>query len=377
MKLITKIGITGNIGSGKSTVAKMFADYGLNYLDADKAVHDYYNKGHKVYEQVISEFGNEILDSDKNIDRKKLGNIVFSDKTRLEKLEAIAYAELRKQLEELPNNPVNIVEGALLFEKGFTSYFDKNILVYVPKSIARERAIKRGMTGNEFEKRWKFQMSPQEKRKYTDFIIDNDGNLNYTKQQVKRFIKKNVPEYFNAKKFYDKNNMAYHNWNHVLDCLNEFKGVRNLIVNPKQFEIAILYHDAIYDTHAEDNEEKSAKLAYRDSIRLGFPRGFANNVSDLILFTKHDKIPENMDGKIIVDVDLAILGADKEKFDEYEKNIREEYSWVLPREYYNKERSEILQSFLDRGHIYATDFFREKYEIQAIDNLKRSLNNLK
>ena len=192
---ITKIGITGNIGSGKSTVAKIFEDYGFNYLDADKAIHAYYKQGHQVYGQVVDQFGRSILDSNEEIDRTELGHIVFSDPEKLKQLEIITHTELRKQLNNLPDKPVNIIEGALIFEKGFQKYFDKNILVYIPKHIAKQRAMERGNTKKDFERRWKIQMDPDEKKKYADFVIHNSGSLNFTKLQVGKFIRKNVPEY--------------------------------------------------------------------------------------------------------------------------------------------------------------------------------------
>jgi predicted metal-dependent HD superfamily phosphohydrolase len=116
-------------------------------------------------------------------------------------------------------------------------------------------------------------------------------------------------------------------------------------------------------------------LARDSALGLGVAAEFAQRIADLILFTRHAIEPEGPDAEALVDVDLSILGAAPARFDEYEVQVREEYSWV-PEETFRKRRGEILEQFLARRHIYSTSAFRERYEQGARANLERSLKSL-
>ncbi|HOW37212.1 MAG TPA: nucleoside 2-deoxyribosyltransferase [Candidatus Pacearchaeota archaeon] len=175
---------------------------------------------------------------------------------------------------------------------------------------------------------------------------------------------------------YSEPHRFYHNFSHLKNCLNELDSVRLLAKNPDLIEFAIWYHDAIYDSKSEENEEKSAKLSRKTCFEAHLPRAFANGARELILATKQDHIPQGIDSKLVMDIDLSILGKEPKQFEEYERNIRKEYSWVSENQF-KQRRSEILQKFLNRDSVYLTDFFRKKYESQAQANLQRSLNNLK
>ena len=177
---------------------------------------------------------------------------------------------------------------------------------------------------------------------------------------------------------YSERNRFYHIPYHLLHCLNELDSAKPLIQNATEVEFALWFHDAIYDTKAKDNEEKAAELAYKSCKQLQLPENFANNVSKLVLATKHNFIPEDLESKFIIDIDLSIFGQEEKIFDEYERNIRKEYEWVEEKTF-KTERAKILQRFLDkehRKHIYLTDFFRKKYEEKARNNLKRSIEKL-
>jgi len=183
-----KIALTGNIGCGKSTVAKIFEELGAKVIDADEVIRSFYKKGHPVYKKVVEEFGEEILDSEGNIDRKKLADIVFGDKEKLRKLEEITHKALYEELESLyrslPEDSVVIVEASLLIEKGTYRNYDKTIVVYAPHEICKERALKKGFSEEDFERRWRNQMDIEEKVKYADYVIDNSGDLERTREQV-------------------------------------------------------------------------------------------------------------------------------------------------------------------------------------------------
>jgi len=182
-------------------------------------------------------------------------------------------------------------------------------------------------------------------------------------------------EFNRLKSRYSEPQRFYHTMTHIDSCLTELDSVRDLVQQPDLVEFAIWYHDAIYTPKAKDNEEQSAQLAYDVCLSAKVPKKFATRTRDLILTTKHDAIPKGIDARVVIDIDLSILGKSPEEFDKYEKDIKREYSWV-PEEQFRRGRSAILQMFLSRDSIYLTDFFRGKYESQARENLQKSIRAL-
>lgn len=168
---------------------------------------------------------------------------------------------------------------------------------------------------------------------------------------------------------------SYHNERHLDECLSCFADVGAEARRPAEIEMAIWFHDAIYDSRRQDNEDLSADWAQRETVRFGVSRESAERIHSLILATKHQCAPVTQDSKILVDVDLAILGADFSRFDQYEKQVREEYSWV-PGFLFRRKRRQLLEELLGRQTIYSTPLFRERYEQRARDNLRRSLDRL-
>lgn len=183
-------------------------------------------------------------------------------------------------------------------------------------------------------------------------------------------------EFARLKTLYSEPHRFYHNLPHVNSCLTELDSARQIVQQPDLVEFAIWYHDAIYDSKAKNNEEESARLAYDVCLAAQLPKKFANGTRDLIIATKHNVVPQGIDARVLVDVDLSILGKTPEEFDEYEQNIRKEYSRV-PEDQFRQGRSAILKMFLERDSIYLTDFFKGKYESQARVNLQRSIESLK
>lgn len=165
---------------------------------------------------------------------------------------------------------------------------------------------------------------------------------------------------------------AYHNLRHVEHCLAEYDEVRHLAVHPSAVEAALWFHDAVYDSKATDNEEKSAEIAGKMLAAMGVRPALRRTVRKLILHTKHAGVPGTKDGKIVVDIDLAILGASPAVFARYERGIRTEYNWVAD-SVFRPKRAEFLQSLLNRKRIYATDVFFRKYEAEARKNVSRSI----
>jgi len=140
-------------------------------------------------------------------------------------------------------------------------------------------------------------------------------------------------------------------------------------------ELAIWYHDVIYDSRAEDNEEKSAHRATIDLDAMGVSGTPRREVQRLILLTKHDCLPADMDGRIIVDVDLSILAQPAEVFDRYECAVRSEYAWVPDEEFWPKRR-DFLKAMLSREHIFCTPDYVQRHQRTARENLERSVRQI-
>ncbi len=184
-----------------------------------------------------------------------------------------------------------------------------------------------------------------------------------------------APWYEKLTRAYAEPQRHYHNQQHIADCLAEFDGARHLTQQPTVVELALWFHDAVYDPKAGDNEEQSAAMA-RICFETGGPSRLAATVSDLVMATKSHNTEAGPDAALMVDVDLSILGQGEQRFAEYEAQIRKEYRSV-PKLIFNLKRAEILERFLARSRIYATDFFATKYEQQARRNLEGSIRQLK
>jgi len=174
---------------------------------------------------------------------------------------------------------------------------------------------------------------------------------------------------------YSEPHRTYHSVAHLDDCLAHFDAARDLAVRPAEVELALWFHDAVYDPRRSDNEQRSAALAVQELKTADAPAEVVGRVESLILATKHDGRPETDDDRLICDVDLAILGSHPEKFDQYDQAIRGEYDFV-PEPQYREGRARILAGFLNRDFIYATTFFRKRYEKQARINLERAIARL-
>ena len=165
----------------------------------------------------------------------------------------------------------------------------------------------------------------------------------------------------------------YHTLQHLRECLAHFEAASMLARRPAEVELALWFHDAVYDPRRGDNEERSADWA-RDSVRAaGCERQIADRVHALVMATQtHVVDADDPDARLLADIDLAILGSAPARFDEYERQVRREYAHVSDDEW-RTGRAKVLQSFLARPRIYATDAYRDALEARARDNLTRSL----
>lgn len=176
-------------------------------------------------------------------------------------------------------------------------------------------------------------------------------------------------EFYKLNEYYSELNRFYHNWTHIENCLNELESAKHLVKDIKPLQFAIIYHDA------DKKESVSAKMAFQSALNFKFSFRFGIDVAHYVAVTEHKIIPDKLESKLMIDVDLSILGKQKEVYDIYEKNIRKEYSYVKD-DVFNFHRQKILDNFLNRDRIYLTDFFYDKYEKQAMINLKNAIENL-
>jgi len=168
----------------------------------------------------------------------------------------------------------------------------------------------------------------------------------------------------------------YHNQQHIAECLVEFDQARHLARQPAAAELALWFHDAVYDPRRGDNEEQSAALAKQCVAEAGIGDAPGETVAKPVMATKRHEADGDADASLVIDVDLSILGQDEQRFSEYERQIRQEYAWV-PEAVFASKRAEILHRFLAREWIFATEWFREKYERQARRNLEESIAQLR
>ncbi len=168
----------------------------------------------------------------------------------------------------------------------------------------------------------------------------------------------------------------YHSLVHLEECLTSLSTIRRLCFHSSEVAIALWFHDAVYDPHRDDNEEQSANWAKQAIQVNGISQTVSQRIQALILATKHSEQPQDPDARILVDIDLSILGATEEQFSEYESLVRQEYAWV-PEADFRTGRQRILEGLLSRPAIYSTVYFRDRLEEQARSNLRRSLALLK
>lgn len=179
---------------------------------------------------------------------------------------------------------------------------------------------------------------------------------------------------------YARGERFYHTLKHiqqVLETIEEIQGQTAprtaATLNFSAIELAAWFHDVVYEPQGKDNEEKSAVYASIILTSFNLPRKTIQLVQALILNTKHDQISNDLQAQILLDSDLAILGASKSDYQAYSKAIRREYSW-LTEELYSQGRKQVLQKFLQRERIYLTEQMYVKLELPARLNLQAELS---
>jgi predicted metal-dependent HD superfamily phosphohydrolase len=174
---------------------------------------------------------------------------------------------------------------------------------------------------------------------------------------------------------YGERHRKYHNGRHINDCLAQLDSSSHEGADEPIVEYALWFHDAIYNTFSSQNELRSADWAATVIRQSGGSVARADLAHSLIMATRHGEAPTEPLHQLIVDIDLSILGAARQRFDEFERQIRSEYWWI-PRPIYRRQRAAILRSFLERPTIYSTREFAERFEAQARENIESTLEAL-
>lgn len=196
MKLSLVIGITGSIATGKSTVSKMIKELGFTVVDADIVARVVVEPGEEAYQKIVEHFGEEILLANGEIDRKKLGDLVFQNEEKRLLLNSIVHPAVRKKMNEEKElafrrgEKVVFLDIPLLYESNLTYMVDKVLVVYVDQTTQLERLMNRNhLTKEEALARITSQLSIEQKRERADAVIDNRGTIEQTKTQLLSILK--------------------------------------------------------------------------------------------------------------------------------------------------------------------------------------------
>jgi dephospho-CoA kinase len=192
-----RVGLTGGIASGKSTVAAMLREFDCPVLDADTLGHELLEQGQDAYNEVVREFGQEILDAYGNVDRSKLGHIIFADAAKRVRLNQILHPRIldvvRKWFAAQGHQggpELAVVEAALIIEAGYNKELDRVIVCWCPPEQQLQRLLERGLTEEQAKLRIAAQMPMEEKRRLGDQTIDCSRSLEETERQVMEVVKR-------------------------------------------------------------------------------------------------------------------------------------------------------------------------------------------
>jgi dephospho-CoA kinase len=190
------IGLTGGIGSGKSTVSEMLRELGAMVVDADEGARVVVQAGQPALADIRERFGDGVFAADGSLDREKLADVVFNDEQAREDLNAITHPRVRAWMAEQmqaaseAGAPAVVLDIPLLFESGLTAGLDEIVVVWAPVEEQFRRAVARGLRGDDVRARIKAQMPIDEKREKATLVIDNSGTKEKTRRQVEEFWKR-------------------------------------------------------------------------------------------------------------------------------------------------------------------------------------------
>lgn len=185
-----KVGLTGGIGAGKSTVADLFSKLGAVVIRSDELARQVIEPNTTGFQKVLSRFGNQILQENGSIDRTKLAQIVFNDQSALKDLEEIIHPLVRNKTNEIidaqTQETIVVNEVPLLLEKNMENLFDFLVVVISSEKNRINRLLKRGISEIDAKKRMKLQVSDEQRKTSADFLIANDGNMEQLEADVSK-----------------------------------------------------------------------------------------------------------------------------------------------------------------------------------------------
>ena len=197
MKKHVVVGLTGGFGTGKSTVARLFEELGACVIDADKLVHAALLPGSEVYSKVVRLFaGRGSVMGAKGLDRRRIAEIVFRDAGKRKQLEAILHPYVFSRMVSAmaeSAKPVTVLQVPLLYETGFDQFCTVTVVVKNSEATARKRLALKGVPADEARRRWRAQMSQEEKISRAGYVIDNSKTVNQTKREVRKIWNKIIP----------------------------------------------------------------------------------------------------------------------------------------------------------------------------------------
>jgi len=421
------IWLTWTIWAGKSYIAEQFVQLWNEYnipvhnIDLDKIWHwileqatdDWYKK---VRQKIIDRFWDGIKNEKWFIDRKKLGENVFNNPEKRKELDEILYDSiiLRIRKEMKLKKWIVLLNWALLAESWILNLPNNNmVVVWVNQQTQQERLSKhRGLGFEQIERRVNSQFSTEMKKKviqkqidgdwYWDLIdIENNWNSDEEiKQAFNRMVSlldvfgelriqsvlsklgfwdKFIELYWKLKPLHDTPERLYHNWFHIVDCLNKLYEIKHELEEDEFIVLffAILFHDSVYNTNASfwENENNSANFSETVLKQLWLDSRIIERIKHLINLTSSHTINSDDDvWKYMVDIDLSILWQEWEIYYQYAKSIRYEYSNYSDDDY-NTWRLSFLRWMLNR-QTFQTQYFQEKYERQAKSNIEKEIQLL-
>ena len=186
---LLRVGLTGGIASGKSTVRELFAALGCHTIDADKLVAELYEPDQAGHRALVATYGEQILREDRTIDRVKLANVAFSDPAEAKKLNTLIHPivieETQRRLARIAEG-IAVVEATLMIESGGRIHYDRIVIVDVDPDVQVERGVARGLPRAEVLRRIANQIPREERLRYADYVIDNSGDRAHLEQETRR-----------------------------------------------------------------------------------------------------------------------------------------------------------------------------------------------
>ncbi|MFH0748491.1 MAG: dephospho-CoA kinase [Candidatus Bathyarchaeota archaeon] len=421
------LGITGSSGVGKTTICKELQGIGrergipVYHFNMDDVTHKIYDGTYPepryeiIRDEIGKEFGEHVRNPDGTINRKRLGETVFTDSEKMDLLNDIMGTPIMERLrrEIYRKKGIIIIECALAAEFDLVGLTNNNIILVYTNDESQERRMKeRGFDAGQIKRRLESQYTTELKitaiqNKISEYNygkiypIDNsddkpqDFNKLFTalvddldQYGQLRFISAwygigadGTPHevYSKLVEVYSQPNRFFHDMTHIVDGLNKLEKVTPLLEKPMPTIFAWFGHDYMKNDQSKIDEERSAEAWSNVARYADVKPEICDYVMDLVLATNHHdpkQVKKNDEGYII-DVDFSILGESPAKFDQYEFEIRKDYSWVDD-DVYRPRRLGFLKRLLppERPQIYCTDFFRDLYEETARANITRAIENL-